>query len=369
MDHLSIAIIAGARFGVGEPHAGGLERHTDVLARRLTARGHRVTVYAGTGTMPTPDSQRPYPVEPVVSDPVELSDAARIDVSMPAEQFLLEHDAYLDLAVRLHDGRVDVVHNNSFHYLPVVSSWRTGAVHTLHTPPTPWLESAHRIRRKRQAACTVVSVSYDNARRWDGLADRVIHNGVDLEQWTPGATRDRYAFWSGRLVPEKGPDLAIAAARAARVPLVLAGPVHDQEYFERAIAPHLGAECRYAGHLDAAATAGLLAGACVALVTPRWDEPFGLVVAEALACGTPVAAFARGAIPELLDDGVGALAPPDDSAGLAEAIDVAVRCDPDRCRALAVERFSADVMACRYEQAYLELVDQRACVGLVGGRR
>lgn len=352
---LRVAIIGGARFGIAEPHAGGLERHSDVLARRLVERGHSVTVFAGTAIAHA-ESDVPYAVEALTTETIMLSAAARADVSMPPEQFMIEHDAYLELAVRLRDERFDVVHNNSFHYLPVVSEWPSATVHTLHTPPTPWLESAHRIRTRRPSICTVVSVSEDNARRWGLLVDRVIPNGVDLDQWKPGGERHDRAFWSGRLVPEKGPDLAIAAARAAGVPLLLAGPIHDVGYFDRAVRPHLSDECIYVGHCDAATTAELLAGSRVALVTPRWDEPFGLVVAEALACGTPVAAFARGAIAELLDDDIGACAPPDDTARLAEAIHAAMRCESARCRAAAVERYSADLMAGRYEQAYVELV-------------
>jgi glycosyltransferase involved in cell wall biosynthesis len=353
---LRIALIAGARFGVDEPHAGGLERHTDVLARQLASRGHLVTVFAGTGPR-TRRSTVPYTVETFADDPIDLSDAARADVSMPPEQFMFEHDAYMTLAVRLRDEHFDVVHNNSLHYLPVVWDWTTGVVHTLHTPPTPWLESAHRIRQRRAWPCTVVSVSRDNARRWSGLADRVIHNGVDLDRWTPAGTQERgtHAFWSGRIVPEKGADLAIAAARAAKVRLLIAGPIHDREYFDQAIRPHLGDECIYVGHCDVATTVECLATARVALVTPRWDEPFGLVVAEALACGTPVAAFARGAIPELLDTHTGVCAAPDDTAGLADAIVAAMRLAPERCRSAAVARFSAELMACRYEQAYVEL--------------
>jgi glycosyltransferase involved in cell wall biosynthesis len=367
VEQLRIAIIAGARFGVGEPHAGGLERHTDVLARQLAQRGHLVTVFAGTGDPPATD-ELPYAVETLTTEALAVSESARADVSMPPELFMIEHDAYLELAIRLQEERFDVVHNNSFHYLPVVSRWPAATVHTLHTPPTPWLESAYRIRRRSAIERTVVSVSHDNARRWGDVVDRVIHNGVDLGQWMPSHRHGSHAFWSGRIVPEKGVDLAIAAARAAGVPLLVAGPVHDVEYFERSVQPHLGHDCVYVGHRDAEATACLLATARVALVTPRWDEPFGLVVAEALACGTPVAAFARGAIPELLTDDIGACAPPDDVGRLAEAIGAAMRCDRERCRAVAEERYSSDLMARKYEQTYAEVVEHGAGPQLASGR-
>lgn len=353
---LEIAVVAGVRFDTSEPHAGGLERHTHVLATALQRRGHSVTVFAGSGE-PTRAPGRCYAVEPLVDEPIMLSDAARADVSMPPERFMIEHDAYLDLSDRLRDRSFDVVHNNSLHYLPVLSDGRHPIVHTLHTPPTPWLESAHRIgRRRRRDRTRTVSVSYDNAARWNGIVDGVIHNGIDLHAWRSGDGDGGYAFWSGRLVPEKGAHLAIQAARRAGVRLVIAGPAHDRSYFDDSIAPELGADCVYVGHRVSDDIARYLSAAEVAIVSPCWDEPFGLVVAEALASGTPVAAFGRGAIPELLDDEIGVIAPAGDVDGLAEATLAARKLDRSHCRRAARERFAATTMAARYERVYRELL-------------
>ena len=353
---LEIAIIAGLRFGTSEPFAGGLEHHTDVLASTLGRLGHSVTVFAGTGEVPD-DPRRRYALESLVDQTLELSDSARSDVSMPPERFMIEHDAYLDLADRLADRAFDIVHNNSLHYLPVLGDARHRTVHTLHTPPTPWLESAHRIGRHRRRDHTrTVSVSHDNAQRWDGVVDHVIHNGIDLDTWAFGPGGEGYAFWSGRVVPEKGLHLAIEAARRADMRMLIAGPAHDRDYFERLIVPELGPDVVYLGHCVTADVARHLAGADVAVVSPCWDEPFGLVVAEALACGTPVAAFARGAIPELLDDDIGATAAADDAGALADAMIVARELDRARCREVAADRFTSTTMAQRYESVYDELV-------------
>ncbi|MEO6652474.1 MAG: glycosyltransferase [Ilumatobacteraceae bacterium] len=353
---LDIAVIAGVRFDTSEPHAGGLERHTDVLATALQRRGHSVTVFAGAGA-PTKTPGRRYVVEPLVDEPIALSDAARADVSMPPDRFMIEHDAYLDLSDRLRERTFDVVHNNSLHYLPVLSDDRHPIVHTLHTPPTPWLESAHRIgRRRRRRHSRTVSVSNDNAARWNGIVDRVIHNGIDVDSWQTGDGGGGYAFWSGRLVPEKGAHLAIEAARRAGVKLIVAGPAHDRAYFDESIAPALGPDCEYVGHCVSADVARYLASADVAVVSPCWDEPFGLVVAEALASGTPVAAFRRGAIPELLDDEIGVIADAGDVDALADAILAASHLDRDACRRAARQRFAATAMAERYECVYRELL-------------
>lgn len=352
MDVLDIAIIAGVRFGTTEPHAGGLERHTDVLARELVRNGHRVTVFAGSRN-DMPVVEPPYTLEPLIERPIRVSQAARADVSMPPDAFMAEHDAYLDVFDRLRDRQFDVVHNNSMHYLPVISRDVRPVIHTLHTPPTPWLESAHRIGRRRRRDATV-SVSFDNAQRWHGIVDRVIHNGVDLDRWATGLGGGGYAFWSGRIVPEKGAHVAVTAARRAGVPLVIAGPTYDREYFERMIEPFLGDDCQYVGHRSVSELAALLGAADAAVVTPCWDEPFGLVVAEALACGTPVAAFRRGAVPELLNSETGVCVEADDVDALAVAIGTASGLDREQCRQRAERDFSAPKMASRYERVYAE---------------
>ena len=356
---MAIAVVAGVRFTTEEPHAGGLERHTDTLARELVRLGHDVTVFAGSREElhDRDDPGVTYRIEPLVERRFVASAAARADVSMPPERFMAEHDAYLDVMDRLDD--FDAVHNNSLHYLPVVTPSRTPVVHTLHTPPTPWLESAYRIRegrRERDAAhrdgC-VASVSAANAAQWGSTVDRVIHNGVELDRWCHGDGGPG-AVWSGRIVPEKGPHLAIDAAVRAGLGLRIAGPVHDRAYYDDEIAPRLRAHptVEYVGHLRIDELGALIAQSAVAVITPRWEEPFGLVAAEALACGTPVAAFDRGALAEIVADDVGALATPDDVDALAEAIVAASTRDRSTCRQRAEERFGSATMARHYVEAY-----------------
>jgi glycosyltransferase involved in cell wall biosynthesis len=282
---------------------------------------------------------------------------------MPADRFMIEHDAYLDVVDHL--DRFDAVHNNSLHYLPVVTPISRPIVHTLHTPPTPWLESAYRVRddrRQRRGTVStsshVASVSMANASQWQHHVDEVIHNGVELDRWRAGLG-GHYAVWSGRIVPEKGLHLAIEAASLAGIDLLIAGPIHDRRYFDHEIRPRLvDRTSTYLGHLRLDELATLTAGAAVAVVTPCWEEPFGLVAAEALACATPIAAFDRGALVEIVTDEVGALAAANDQAGLSRAIVDACGKDRSSCRRRAVARFSAAVMASRYVSAY---VDAGAC--------
>jgi glycosyltransferase involved in cell wall biosynthesis len=224
---------------------------------------------------------------------------------------------------------------------------------TLHTPPLPMIESA-------LALCSrpprFVSVSDWTAAAWRHAVDSdVVLNGLELRDW-PAGPGGGPAVWSGRLVPEKAPHLAIEACRLAGVPLVLAGPVQDPAYFDRAVAPLLGGDIRYAGHLDQRELSGLLRSASVAVVTPMWDEPYGLVAAEAMASGTPVAAFARGGLGQVVAPQGGVLAPPSDVPALAEAVVAAARLDRREVRAHAESTCSADVMV----EGYLDLYDQLA---------
>lgn len=159
-------------------------------------------------------------------------------------------------------------------------------------------------------------------------------------------------MWTGRLVPEKGPHLAIDAARACGRPLDLAGPVIDTGYFDAEVAPRLGGEVVYRGHLARQELAALVGAASVALVTPQWDEPYGLIVAEALACGTPVVAFARGGIPETLAPQCGRLVAAGDVTAMAAAVAEAARLPRAAARRRAETHCSIEVVVDRLEAIY-----------------
>jgi glycosyltransferase involved in cell wall biosynthesis len=345
---MRIAIVASNRHPIAEPFAGGMESHTWTLARGLRVRGHEVRVHAGAGSDPGLGDVR------VLDDrPLRLTADARDDVSMPAETFMRDHHAYQRLMLRLAaDRSVDVVHNNSLHYLPVAMA---GTLHcptvtTLHTPPTPWLESA----ATAADGSTFVAVSSHTASRWSQRLHvaQVIANGIDLDRWPRRDGAGGYAVWSGRLVPEKGAHLAVAAAAEAGVPLVLAGPAPDTAYLHEVLLPGLGRGARWVGHLDHEALAHLVGLASVAVVTPCWDEPYGLVVAEALSTGTPVAAFGRGAVPELVTEECATLASPGDVVGLAAAIRRSMSLSRAAARSRALATCSAERMIDEYEQLY-----------------
>lgn len=350
---LKIGIIAHLKYAISEPFAGGLEMHTHMLASALRLRGHDVTVFASTRSDPA------LGIEAICDETsmLETGIAEANDVA-----FFREHHAYLRLMNELRHRDFDVIHNNSLHYLPVSMADAIPApmLTTLHTPPFCWLESGIRLSR---AAIRYAAVSRATALMWAHVTvvDDVVPNGINLTHFPfqPVPAVDPYLVWHGRIVPEKGLHHSIDAARLAGLPLKIAGPISDRVYHAAEIAPRLGDGVDYVGHLNHEELAVLLGSARAALFTPCWEEPYGLVVAEALACGTPVAAFARGGIPDILDASCGILSPADDPVALADAAIAAIRLSREACRARAEACCDARQMVDAYERLYHEMVAGR----------
>jgi glycosyltransferase involved in cell wall biosynthesis len=347
---MHVVILAAARHPLRQPFAGGLESLTWALVRGLRQRGVDVTLFAGPGSDPALDA-RELAVAPLV-----LSDMARADVSMPPEPWLREHHAYLQVMLELKDrGDVDVIHNNSLHFLPLALAQSCAApmLTTLHTPPTPWLEPA--IALMDQTRSSFVAVSHHTARQWAHVAAAdVVHNGVDTEVWTPGPGGDDLV-WVGRVVPEKAPHEAIRIAAASGRRIRLAGPVGNTDYFQSCVEPLLGPRAEYLGHLEVPALRDLVASSAAMVVTPEWDEPYGLVAAESLACGTPVVGYRRGGLPEFVAPHCGVLVEPGDVGTAAAEVDRVCAIDRRRCRQHAETSCSLDAMVDAYLARYGQL--------------
>jgi glycosyltransferase involved in cell wall biosynthesis len=352
---MRIGIIAHLKYPIAEPFAGGLEMHTHLLARSLRDRGHAVTVFASSRSEPE------LGLEAICTETAMRSVGT---AEAPDIAFFKEHHAYLSLMTELRHRRFDIIHNNSLHYLPVAMAdgLPMPMVTTLHTPPFCWLESGIRLCRGSNNAFAAVSQAV--AALWKPVVpmDAVIMNGIDLERFAFCARPDpaAYLVWYGRIVPEKGLHLAMAAARRVGLPLRIAGPILDEAYYREKIAPQLGPDAIHVGHLAHRELAALVGGASAFLCTPMWDEPYGLVVAEALACGVPVAAFARGAIPEILDASCGVLANPDDVEALARAARASLSLDRRACRRRAERVCDAERMIDAYEALYRRRTEQGA---------
>ncbi|MCJ2080304.1 glycosyltransferase family 4 protein [Methylobacterium sp. J-090] len=347
---MRIALLAHLRHPVAPPFAGGMEAHAWALAEGLTARGHEVVLFAAG------DSDPRFTIDPVIPLHHERSFPG---LEHRGDAGLVAHlDAgYAAACDRIAAGGFDVLHNNSLSRLPLGRRRLVSVptVTSLHVPPYDalrWfvqdsLVPGHRI--------TVTSRSQRTAWWPEDVPPEVsvLHNGVDPAAWPFRDHGDGSAAWSGRIAPIKGTHLAIAAARRAGLPLTLFGPIEDRDYWDTRIAPQLGGPIRYGGHLSGDVLAGEIGRASVFLFTPCWDEPFGLVAIEAMACGVPVAGIALGAAREVVGE-AGHLAPPDDVPALARAIGEALAIPRAVPRARVMRRFTRDLWLERCEALYVQ---------------
>jgi glycosyltransferase involved in cell wall biosynthesis len=354
-DTLRIALIASSRFSISQPFAGGLEAHVWHLARALAARGHQVSLFAAPGSDPD------LGCHTIAVRPLEVSKTAVADASMPPEAFMADHHAYLTLMLQLAGcagDDFDIIHNHSLHYLPVAMAPMLSIpmLTTVHTPPTPWLESA--IDAAAGAGTRFAAVSEHTAAVWRSVIGRitVVPNGIATQRWPLGPGGGPLV-WFGRVTAEKAPHLAIEAARLARRPLVLAGPISDPDYFTSEVHPQLCDDIRYAGHLDQDRLARLVGAATAALITPTWDEPYGLAVAEAMCCGTPVVAFARGGVPEVVAPQSGRLVASGDVEAMAAAVPAVSKLPRARVRQHAIAHCSEEAMLSAYLDLYQQMLD------------
>ena len=340
---MRIAMIAPPWIPVPAPAYGGIEEVVRLLCDGLVERGHDVTLFA------PPGSRSCARVREVLDEahPDEI-ERSRWEVDHVARAF-----AAIDEAA---DGPhpFHVVHDHcGFAALAMADRLSTPLVHTLHGP---FEEEALAFYEEHGHKGTLVAIS--KAQRRDAppaLRDGpVVYNPLRFSDWPVETQPGDHVLWIGRMTDVKGPHRAIRAAQAAGVPLVLAGPVQpgQEEFFATEVEPHFdGERIRYVGEVGGGGKAQAYGQARAVLMPIRWAEPFGMVMTEAMACGTPVIAFPEGSAPELVSDGVtGFLV--DDEEAMAEAIGRIDEIDRVACREHAEERFGIDAAIDGYEEVY-----------------
>jgi len=347
---LRIAMLAPPWIPVPAPGYGGIEEVVRLLCDGLSVHGHEVTLYAPPGS-----SSR--------ASVVTLLDETHPD-DIQIAQFEADHVARAFAAIDAaaeQGAPFDVIHDHVGHTALAMAD-RVGAplVHTLHGPFT---DDARRFYAEHGAKACIVAISQaqlDDAPPEMG-GGRVVHNPIDCAEWPYREDKDDFLLWIGRMSPDKGPQRAIAAAREAGAPLVLAGPVQpgQETFFAQEVEPQLGrAGIEYVGEADAARKRELYQRARALLMPIRWPEPFGLVMVEALACGTPVIAFPEGSAPEIVEDGRTGFVV-DDEHAMARAVERLDAIDPAACRAACEERFGLAAVVEGYEGAYRAAMDAR----------
>lgn len=326
---------------------GGIESVCAALVDGLVDRGHDVTVY-GVGHGRT-KGRYVRCGEPQYE---------RIGQTMPE----VVHAAVS--AQALNADPPDIVHDHSTAGLLLARSRRAPTVATMHGPVHGELGD---YARALGSAVQLVAISRDQRRRAPDLAWRgVVHNAVPVHSFPFGAAKEDFALFLGRCSPEKGLDRAILASRRAGLRLLIGAKCierPEKEYFEQRVRPLLGPDVSWLGEVAGDRKLDLLRRARCLLFPIEWEEPFGMVMIEALSCGTPVVALRRGAVPEIIEDGVTGLLT-SDVGELPRLLHEVTRLDPAACRQAAETRFDVSLMVAAYEELYRRVLTDR-----LAGRR
>ncbi|MBM3270917.1 MAG: glycosyltransferase family 4 protein [Candidatus Sericytochromatia bacterium] len=356
---MRIALIAPIHEACPPRGYGGIELVVALLADGLVERGHDVTLFAS-GDSATRARLRPSVPRALRAEqpfPLTPEEAAnRRSAHLAAE--LLHVCGALECAADF-----DLIHNHAgYTGIALARMVRTPVVSTLHGPFTPENRGFFGVMRDHP----YVAISHDQRSAAADLGLNVVgvvYNGIDTRWFelptppsdlVPASFRGRYLLFLGRISPEKGTHVAVAAARRAGLPLVLAGKIDpvDAAYWREEVQPHVdGDRVRFVGEVGGDAKRAILLGARAVLHPVQWPEPFGLVMAEAMAAGVPVIACPRGSAPELVEDGITGFLR-EDVAGIAQAVSLVDRLAPGAIRESCRRRFDAARMVDDYLAVY-----------------
>ena len=340
---MHIGLIASPFISVPPPAYGGTELFVATLAEALLRLGIEVTVYTnGESTVGSQISwlyaTHEWPL------PSELSGILKE----------IDHNSW---AIADSERRCDIIHVNSTLAVPLSRLSSKPFVCTLHHPFVPDLYQLY----ERYDRVRYVSISEHQSLAHANIDCRTIYHGIDLKHYQFCDKKQPYLCFLGRICPIKGTHNAIEIAKRAGIPLKIAGEVQPifKDYFESRVSPHIdGKNVEFIGEVGFALKNELLRNAMALLFPIEWEEPFGLAMIEAMACGTPVIAFPGGAVEEIVVNGV--------TGRVCDSVQEAVVSlheevfSPSRIRKCTESRFSAEAMAHRYLQLYAELLDESA---------
>ena len=337
---MKIAMLSPLSWRTPPRHYGPWENVVSLLTEQLLTMGIDVTLFA-TGDSQTRGKlawvcQRPWSEDPSINPKIwECLHIA--ELFRRADEF-------------------DLIHNQ-FDFLPLSYSGftHTPLVTTIHGFSSPSILPVYKKYNERTHYVAISEA--DKSRELDYIA--TIHHGIDVAQFPYREDAGDYLLFFGRIHPDKGVVDAIEVARRTGLRLVIAGIVQDEAYFQEQVEPHIdGSAVEYLGSVGPEKRPAVLGGALALLHLIHFDEPFGLSVVESMACGTPVIAFGRGSMPELIRDGSTGFIVADVNAAV-QAVDRIASLDRRACRDEVEERFTCQHMARRYLDVYRKILDDR----------
>lgn len=344
---MRILEIAPPWFSVPPTGYGGIEWIIALLADGLVEAGHEVTLLA------SGRSATLARLEPVFdTPPSERIGDAWCETRHVTRGYLRRHE-------------FDLIHDHTGTVGPALGALLDGpsVVNTLHGPWTEDVAALHALLAPRLA---LVAISHDQARRAPAgvTVAAVVPNGIPLDSFAVRRERrgtSGYLVYVGRANREKGPEVAVEVARRLGRRLKMLVKINEpaeQAYWRDVVAPGLEeVDAELVGDPSMADKAGLLAGADATLFPAQWPEPFGLVMAESMACGTPVVGFGNGAVSEVVADGeTGFVVAPGDVDGLCAAVDRVGQVDPSACRRRVEQQFSGARMIDGYQDLFVRLI-------------
>lgn len=353
-ERLRIGMLAPVAWRVPPAHYGPWERVVSILTEGLVARGVDVTLFA-------------------TADSITRAQLVAVAPRGYAEDASLDPKVYESLHIgaafeQASSGAFDILHNH-FDFLPLTYSRliSTPVVTTVHGFSS---ERILPVYRAYNASTHLVAISASD-RRSDLTYASTIHHGIPLEEFTFRPEPGEYLLFFGRIHPEKGAREAIDVARRTGRKLILAGIIQDADYFRTSVEPFVdGHQVRYVGSVGPTQRDELLGGARGLLHLIGFDEPFGLSVIEAMASGTPVVAYARGSMPELIEHGIsGMLVEPGELESAVDAVSRLGELDRRGVRTHVEQHFSAERMVDDYLSLYQRILDRTPHAPPIEGRR
>ncbi len=364
---MRIALVAPLVTPIAQPYAGGAQALLADLAQGLHRRGHTVTLFARAGSF-VPDVTIEQLAVPASVLPASFSEPTQ---ERPTDTgFFAQANIFLNLFLQLqqrHNG-FDLIHAHAFDWPAFACSTLMRDIpvlHTLHLPAvSPEINDVLHILHQQGHPLTLLTVSHACADTYTPYTpiDFIIYNGLDLNT-IPFAERiahDAPLLFAGRITPEKGVEAAIEIAEQAGRHLILAGSIYDQSYYQERIVPKLqraGERVTYVGQLERSVLWRVMGQALGLLFPIEWDEPFGLTPVEAMATGTPVIAYQRGAVKEIIRHGeTGFLIAPGDRASAIAYVDKLHTLSRLQCRMHVEQHFSLERMLDAHEAVYMSHV-------------